>query len=81
MTETHAEDEIEEYGDDNIASGNAKIPRWLVWSYILLPIWGILWFFLFWNGSTVAWFDRGYWFELQQAANTTFPALDLTNKE
>ncbi|MEX1012597.1 MAG: hypothetical protein WD595_06830 [Waddliaceae bacterium] len=66
------DDDLEFYGDTNIASGNAKIPLWLYASYIIFPIWGIVWFFLYWNGAT-GWIDRGYWFELEQAANTTFP--------
>lgn len=80
MTEQHQNDElgdIEYYGDDYIASGNAKVSGWLKFNYILWPIWGIVWFYLFWNGSTVPWFDRGYWNELQKAANTTFPAKNL----
>lgn len=60
------------------ASNDARIPRWLLWVYVSLPIWGIIWFCLFWNGS-FGWFDRGAWSQLQQAANTTYPALDLTN--
>lgn len=63
---------IEEYGDTGIQSKDAPIPRWLMAAYIILPIWGIITFFYFWNGSR-GWFDRGYWHELQQAAGTTFP--------
>lgn len=72
--------EVEYYGDAYIASANAPVAGWLKFTYIVLPIWGVLWFYLFWNGSTVAWFDRGYWFELQKAANTTFPAINLTDE-
>ena len=75
MSEPH--EELEEYGDPKIASADAKIPRWLWLTYISLPIWGIIWFFLFWNG-TWGWHDRGYWAELQKAANTTFP---FTNED
>lgn len=66
------ENELELYGDDRISSYDAKIPKFLIWSYIVLPIWGIVSFMLFWNGS-FGWFDRGYWQQLQIAANTTFP--------
>lgn len=45
-------------------------PRWLYWSYIILPIWGVVTFFLFWNGSH-GWLDRGYWQQLEKAADTT----------
>lgn len=47
-------------------------PRWLFWSYILLPIWGLVVLYFFWNGS-YGWLDRGSWQELQQAANTRYP--------
>lgn len=64
--------ELETYGDPGIASYDAKFPRFLIWTYILLPIWGAIVFYFFWNGSA-GWFDRGYWHQLQIAANTTFP--------
>lgn len=69
---THEEKKIEEYGDEGIRSDDAKIPRFLVWTYILLPIWGIITLYIFWDGS-IGWFDRGAWQQLQIAANTTFP--------
>lgn len=53
-------------------SFDAPVPKWLLWSYIILPIWGLITLYIFWNGSW-GWLDRGYWKELQQAANTTFP--------
>jgi hypothetical protein len=64
--------DVEMYGDPGIASAHAPIPRWLLITYVVLPIWGILIFLLFWNGAS-GWLDRGYWFALEQAANTTFP--------
>lgn len=64
--------EVELYGDPDIASYDAKVPKFLILTYCILPIWGILTFAYFWNGS-YGWFDRGYWRELQIAANTTFP--------
>lgn len=67
------------YMDQGVpASNDAKISRWLLVLYFTLPFWGILWLYLFWNGSW-GWFDRGAWNQLQQAANTTFPTLDLTD--
>lgn len=66
------EDEIEEYGDLYITSKDAKVPLWLKVTYCVLPIWGIICFFLFWNGAT-GWLDGGSWPRLQKAANTTFP--------
>jgi hypothetical protein len=64
--------EIELYGDPGIATYDAKVPAFLKFTYIFWPIWGIFTFYFFWNGS-IGWFDRGYWHELQVAANTTFP--------
>ena len=63
--------DVEYYGDEGIASKDAQVPRWLIWVYVTLPFWGILTFYLYWNGSQ-GWLDRGYWQQLQQAANTTF---------
>lgn len=81
LEEKIAHDELELYGDPKIASFEGKkIPRFLVWTYILLPIWGIFQFYYFWNGST-GWFDRGYWHELQIAANTTFPVENQNMKD
>lgn len=65
-------DEIELYGDERIATKDAPVPLWLKTSYVLWIVVGIVWFFLFWNGS-YGWFDRGYWHELQAAAATTYP--------
>lgn len=58
-----AHHEIQEYKDP-------KVPRWLMLLYILLPIWGIYTMWVYWDGSQ-GWLDRGYWEELQAAANTT----------
>lgn len=63
--------ELDLYGDPRIASKHGKVPRWLIATYIVMPIWGLVWFYFFWNGST-GWLDRGYWQQLQEAANTTF---------
>ena len=67
-------EELEVYkeGDSFLRSANAPVPKWLMATYIILPIWGIIWFMMFWNGSW-GWFDRGYWHELQEVANTTIP--------
>lgn len=67
--------EITSYGDTNIRSGDAPISKWLKAVYYTLPVWGILWFWLFWNGS-YGWLDQGYWQQLQRAANTTFPTMN-----
>lgn len=64
--------EIELYGDPGIASYDAKVPLFLKLTYILLPIFGFIAWYYFWNGST-GWLDRGYWNQLQIAANTTLP--------
>lgn len=69
-------EELEDYGDPNILSADAKVPMWLKLTYILLPIWGIVSFAIYWNGSR-GWLDRGYWEQLQRAANTTYPFENL----
>ena len=65
------EGEIEYYGDPQIATYDAKVPAVLKWSYLFWPIWGIVTFYYFWNGSMSG--EGGYWQALQVAANTTFP--------
>jgi hypothetical protein len=72
VEDAHFEGEIELYGDPGIATFDAKVPKFLKLTYLLWPIWGVITFYYFWNGS-VGWLDRGYWRELQIAANTTFP--------
>lgn len=70
-----SEQEKEEYGDPGIASFDAPFPRWLKIIYFVLPIWGVACFYLYWNGS-YGWLDRGYWKELEIAANTTYPHIN-----
>lgn len=69
-----SEDELDVYGDSGIESRNANIDRWLKFFYIVLPIWGVFWLFFYWNGST-GWLDRGYWNQLEKAANTTYTGV------
>lgn len=64
--------ETEHYGDQGIASNDAPIPMWLKFNYVFWIIFGLVGFYLYWNGSS-GWFDRGYWNELQRAANTVYP--------
>jgi hypothetical protein len=73
VEDPHFEGEIEFYGDPDIATFDAKVPKFLKLTYLIWPIWGIITFYFFWNGSVIGWMDRGYWYELQIAANTTFP--------
>ena len=62
---------VDEYGDHEVQEyANTPVPTFLKWVYVILPIWGALWFYLYWDGST-GWLDRGYWSELEAAANTT----------
>lgn len=72
MSNQESEEHIEIYGDSGIISKDAKVPRWLLLTYILLPIWGICSWYYFFNGSH-GWLDRGYWNQLQRAALTTYP--------
>jgi hypothetical protein len=76
MNENNEIQEVEEYGDPGIESHNAQVPIFLKWTYLLLPIWGIIAFYLYWNGSS-GWLDRGYWRQLQNAAKTTFPIINF----
>ena len=58
------------FGDEGIDEyDDVKIPTFLKIVYILLPIWGIFWMYMYWNGSE-GWLDRGYWKELEGAAGT-----------
>lgn len=66
------ENEIELYGDPRIASRVGKVSIVFKIFYLFVLLWGLSCLFLFWNGAT-GWLDRGYWFQLEQAANTTFP--------
>lgn len=77
---THSDDEIEEYGETGIYSADAKIPGWLKLTYLILPIWGIIWFFFSWNGAA-GWMDRGHWSELEKAANTQFPNVNYNDND
>jgi hypothetical protein len=63
--------EIPKNDEGSPPSDDAKVPAWLILTYVTLPIWGIITFYLYWNGSA-GWLDRGYWKQLQEAANTTF---------
>lgn len=72
MEEPHVPGEIELYGDPGIATYDAKIPFFLILTYIILPLWGLAVGYYYWNGSR-GWLDRGYWHQLQIASNTTLP--------
>ncbi len=67
------------YGD-SILSADAPVPRWLQWTYIILPIWGIIAWAIYWNGS-LGFLDRGSWRELQEAANTTYPFINYSDQK
>lgn len=70
----------EEVYEEGVASKDAPVPKWLIWTYIILPIWGIASLIYYFNGSS-GWLDRGYWHELQKAANTTFPQVNYIQVE
>ena len=63
-------EELETFGDPGISSYNSPISKFLLMTYLLLPIWGIATLYYYWDGS-IGWLDRGYWRQLQIAANTT----------
>ena len=58
--------------DDSPPSEDRKIPRFLLFTYFFMFVWGLWAFVAYWNGSH-GWLDRGYWQALQQAAHTTHP--------
>lgn len=66
------QNETEFYGDQYIASQNAPVPAWLQYSYVFWLVVGLAAGIIYWNGSW-GWLDRGYWQQLQRAANTTYP--------
>lgn len=69
--------ELDHYAE-NITSAHGKVPKRLLILYGVLPIWGIITFIIFWNGSW-GWLDRGYWNQLQRAANTTYPYINTSS--
>jgi hypothetical protein len=73
VEDPHLPGEIELFGDPGIATYDAKVAPFLIFLYIVLPIWGLLALYVFWDGSQGGWLDRGYWHQLQIAANTTIP--------
>lgn len=74
---SHENEDIEIYGGDpRIRSADAPVDGWLKFVYFTLPIWGVITFALFWNGSW-GWLDPGYWSQLQKAANTTYPYINV----
>ena len=63
---------LDTYGDEEVREFHDKpIPKFLKVIYLVLPIWGVIWWGLYWNGSQ-GFLDRGYWCELEKAAGTTF---------
>lgn len=70
--EHEREHELEFYSDGSISSDDARFPRWLILTYIILPIWGFCSWYYFFNGSH-SHTDPIYWNQLQRAALTTFP--------
>lgn len=53
-------------------SKETPVPRWLIFFYVTIPILMIFVQIYYFNGSR-GWLDRGYWKQLQIAANTTIP--------
>lgn len=72
MEEDSDEKVLAYYAEGITEYENRKIPSFLKWSYLLLPIWGLYAYFAYWNGSQDE-FDKGHWKELQEAARTTYP--------
>jgi hypothetical protein len=72
-------DDVEMYAE-GIMSADAPVAAWLKVSYVAWIIIGLVGFVLYWNGSW-GWLDRGYWSELQSAADTKFPYTTLKIEE
>ncbi len=71
MADKKSEYHTHEFGDHEVTEYyDTPIPHFLKWVYVILPIWGMIWFFFF-NDGSYGWLDRGAWRQLEQAANTT----------
>lgn len=71
---------VEDYADHEIQEFvGVPVPTFLKWVYGILPIWGILWLWFYWDGSQGA-LDRGNWQSLQTAAKTTFASQEVEKK-
>lgn len=51
---------------------NGPIPALLKFLYLILPLWGLIWFYFFCGGSHDTVLDGKAWRQLQQAAKTTW---------
>ena len=71
--------DLEFYADGSITSKDAPIPLFIFIVAGFLIVGTVFAAFFFWNGSQ-GWLDRGYWKELQEAANTTYPYRNLQNE-
>ena len=64
------EEVFQQQPDQIIKVGHHAVPWWLKVAYILLPIWGVIAMYVYWNGERGDWLDRGRWQALQEAAKT-----------
>lgn len=63
--------ELEVFGDREVTEfADTPVPKFLLGVYAILPIWGLCWWLLFWDGSA-GFLDRGHWHDLQEVAKTT----------
>jgi len=53
-------------------SEDHKIPKFLQVTFLIILVWGV-WALIAYRNGSHGWLDRGYWQQLQEAANTTFP--------
>lgn len=58
--------------EEEIVTEDNKIPKFLYFTYFVVIVWGLWGLIAYWNGSH-GWLDRGYWKQLQEAAQTTSP--------
>jgi hypothetical protein len=72
-SETPPSNELYVYSGDQIQEKEGtKVPTFLKWVYLILPILGLIAMYKYWNGSE-GWLDPKHWHQLQKAAKTTAP--------
>lgn len=81
---TNHDEEVKAFTDDTLFEvPNSKenpVDRWLIFFYVGIPLLMIFVLVYYFNGSH-GWLDRGYWGQLQTAANTTFPSTNHNLKD
>ena len=75
------EPEVEEYSGGEIQEHiGKKTPKFFYFMYVFVFLLGLLWFYLYWNGSHGVLDPEGYWEGLEGAANTRYPFCSSSSK-